>query len=141
MPIILVIIISLFILLIAWTFNSLKGYSMKQKIIYLILGTLIMLAITTVLVSQNQIEISNEKIVSYIKIINIALFTPINCLIIMPYMARIFNRYNLQEINKGQFKRRSIIIFFVFILVLIFEVGYIENFNKIFIVSEYNSMY
>ena len=92
-------------------------------------GILLSWGITTILfsISSNGMEYLNEEVEREISKILVLVFTPINGIVFMPYVAKIMSKVRFDEMNKQEAVKK-ILIFCVIILAVFFvEVKYLEN--------------
>ena len=124
-----IIIIVLFAVLIGWTWNNLYNFENYSKTIYVVVCTLIMFLVTIILfnISKSGISYPNESMIKDVRNVLILIFTPINGIIIVPYLAKQLNRIKEKTINKEQLKKKINIILIVFIILIIIECMYLKN--------------
>lgn len=119
-------IIILFIVLILWTWNNTKSFEDKlSRIVYLVLGMLLNLIIIAIIfnISKSNINYPNVDIMKQIRKIVLLIFTPVNGLITLPWIANI-----IIGIRSGENKNKLILILsIVFIIVVIFECFYFKS--------------
>lgn len=120
------IIVILFVVLILWTWNSVKDYeNTVAKVGYIILGLLLNLIIVSVIFHFSKVDINypNANIMKNVRKFILLTFTPLNGLVTMPMIANI-----LSKIKDGENqKKRICILSLIFIVVIIFEVFYFKN--------------
>lgn len=129
MTLIVVIIIAMYILLIAWTWNNLGEIEKSKKILVIAVGILVMYLITSILFFFSKSGINYEKILieKSIKNIIVAIFTGINSFIVLPFMAKQFYKVHEGEIEQKEFKKKVAIIVIIFIICILFERGYMKD--------------
>ncbi len=119
----------MYAILIAWTWHSL-GFIEKNKKVVLIIGGIILIGIITLIVfqmTQNGIAYENVEMKNTVKNMIVPIFTAVNGIIVMPQIGKILDKINEDEIKQEQLKKRVIIILVVFLLCLIFEIGYMKD--------------
>ena len=57
----------------------------------------------------------------------IAIFTPINGLIVIPYVANMINKIKIDDITPEKFQKGVILIGIIFLIVLILECSYLKD--------------
>ena len=132
MAFIMIVAIAIYLILIAWTWQSLGFIEKSKKVAFIIVG-IILIYILTLLIFQmtkGGIVYENEEMRKSVQNILVAIFTGINGLIIMPQIGKVLDKINEDEIEKSQWKKRIIILVIVFILCVIFEVGYMKDTQK-----------
>ena len=124
-----IIVIALFMVLLGFTWYRLEAYEEMEKVITCVAGILLSWGITTILfsISSNGMEYLNEEVEREISKILVLVFTPINGIVFMPYVAKIMSKVRFDEMNKQEAVKK-ILIFCVIILAVFFvEVKYLEN--------------
>ena len=124
-----IITIILFAFLGVYTWQRLGNIEKKTKIIYIVLGLLIVAFITLILFNISSANIDYEKIEmkNDIRKMLVLVFTPINALFLMPSFAKILNEIKNNEIEKEKLKFRILKILIIFVIVLIIEYNYLVN--------------
>ena len=124
-----IITIILFAVLGVYTWQRLGNIEKKTKIIYIVLGLLIVAFITLILFNISSANIDYEKIEmkNDIRKMLVLVFTPINALFLMPSFAKILNEIKNNEIEKEKLKFRILKILIIFVIVLIIEYNYLVN--------------
>ena len=90
-------------------------------------------------ISKNGINYQNESTEKTIKTILVSLFTAINGIIFIPYIAKIFLKVKENDIEKSKLNRKIIILIILFVICMYFECGYLKDIQK-GIINVYNSM-
>lgn len=126
---IIIVSISIYFVLLAWTWKSLDEIEITKKIIFIIIGIFILYLLTQFIfsISQNSIIYDNENIKKSIQNMLVGIFTGINGIIALPQIAKIIKKVKENEIEKNQIIKRIILILAIFIICLIFENGYMKN--------------
>ena len=124
-----IITIILFAVLGVYTWQKLGNIEKKTKIIYIVLGLLIVAFITLILFNISSTNIDYEKIEmkNDIRKMLVLIFTPVNALFLMPSFAKILNEIKNNEIEKEKLKFRILKILIIFVIVLIIEYNYLVN--------------
>ena len=137
--IITVISIILFLVLSIIIYNGLNGMNQKNKIIIFFIEIIVCFVFTTILfnLSSIGIEYLNSKNKGIAMRTLVAIFTPINGIILLPNITRIINESQNGEINKEECKKRLKKSLIVFILLVIIEFVYLKN-TQIGILNNYN---
>ncbi len=137
--IITVISIILFLVLSIIIYNGLNGMNQKKKIIIFFIEIIVCFVFTTILfnLSSIGIEYLNSKNKGIAMRTLVAIFTPINGIILLPNITRIINESQNGEINKEECKKRLKKSLIVFILLVIIEFVYLKN-TQIGILNNYN---
>lgn len=112
-----------------FTWHNLGDIQEKTKLIYLIVGILISLVITLIIfyISTNGVDYQNENMIKDVRNILVLVFTPINGLVVMPFIASTIDKLSNQEITREKANKRILIIAIIFIVFLIIECSYLKN--------------
>ncbi len=123
MALIVITVIIIYFILIAWTWQSLSFVEIRKKVIFLIIGLVIMYGITLSIfqIAKKGINYENPEMQKEIQNILVAVFTGINGMILMPQIARIWDKIKTKEIEKEKVTKRIIILVILFMICLIFE--------------------
>ena len=125
-------IISIIIYLIAtltiWT--NIYEFEKEKKIKFIISGIAIIFIITwiIVLISSGGIQVQS----SYLKIAkttSLLIFAPINTILAVPYLGNMLNKYKQNRINEQKLKKRLLAWGIVLLVIVIFEINYINTFE------------
>lgn len=128
----LICIISIIIYIIATVmmYYNLYNYDKNNRIKLIIFGFILTFIITVIIcnISSNGLNTNSEHL-SIVKRASILLFSPINAIISLPYMFNLLNKHKEERISKIQLKRKLIIFCIILIIIAIFEIGYIKDFE------------
>ncbi len=129
MPIIITIMIAMFLILISWTWHNLGDIEKIKKIITMIVLFVLIYIVTLIVfnISKSDILYNSKEAMENVKTILVFLFTMVNGLIIMPFIAKILNKISCNDIDYNDAKKSFLVIFIVFIIVIIFECGYLKD--------------
>ena len=122
--------IILYILLISSTMHSLKLVeSTKVKIGFIVTGFILMLVSiwVTFYLSISGLNYENAQIVGRVRNLLVAVFVPVNGLIVMPYLAKMLSKIGSNELTQEKFKKRLIILAIIYFAILIFECSYFKS--------------
>lgn len=117
----------------AWTWQSLGFIEKNKKILIIIVGNIAMAMITmlTFQIAKSGIASEVEKLPSNIQQLVqnliIAIFTGVNAIIVMPQIAKIIDKINENQIEKNKLQKRIILLAIAFVICLIFETNYIKQ--------------
>ena len=142
MPLIIIIIMAVYLVLIAWTWYSLENIEKTKKIAVIAIGVFLTYIITLIIfsISKTGIDYGNIPNQSTMKNILVILFTGINGIVLLPYVAKILGKINENEIEKDVVKRKIVILIIIFIICMFFECGYLKDTQK-GMINIYNSTY
>ena len=142
MPLIIIIIMAVYLVLIAWTWYSLENIEKTKKIAVIAIGVFLTYIITLIIfsISKAGIDYGNIPNQSTMKNILVILFTGINGIVLLPYVAKILGKINENEIEKDVVKRKIVILIIIFIICMFFECGYLKDTQK-GMINIYNSTY
>lgn len=127
--IIVLISIMLFAILLILIWNRLSNFDLRKKIITCVLSLIICLSLTLIIfsISSNGIQYQNLNEKQTITKTFVAIFTPINGIIIIPYFVKILNDIRTKKTNKEQTKRKLIIFLILLTLGAIIEINYFKS--------------
>ena len=129
MALIVITAIIIYLVLIAWTWQSLGFIEKTKKVGIIVIGIFLTYIITLIVfqIAKGDITYPNANIQNSIKNMLVAIFTGINGLIVMPQIGKMLDKINEDEIEKEQLTKRVIILLIIFIICLVFESGYMKN--------------
>ena len=123
MPIIITIMIAMFLILISWTWHNLGDIEKIKKTITMIVLFVLIYIVTLIVfnISKSDILYNSKEAMENVKTILVLLFTMVNGLIIMPFIAKILNKISCNDIDYKDAKKSFLVIFILFIIVIIFK--------------------
>jgi len=135
MLVILFIIIAMFIILFTWSWHCLEDIEKYEKIISIIIGTLIVYVITFIIfnISKSGINYENINNAKQMKMVYILMFTALNGYILLPFIYKKMAQVNSNEITKEKLAKSLIILLIIFIIVSIFEINYLKILQESFV--------
>ena len=141
MAFIIIIATIVYLILIAWTWQSLGFIEKPKKVIFILMGIILTYGITFIIfqTAKEGINYQNTQIQNNIQNILVFIFTGINGIIVMPQIGKILDKINEDEIEKGKLIKGIIILIIIFVLCLIFESGYMKDTQE-GILKVYNTM-
>ena len=121
--------ILIFVVSVIWIWHNLGNIEKPKKIVFILIGVLIIYLITVILYnfSSSDIIYPSEEIQKSVSNVLVIIFTGLNTLIFLPFIANLFDRILEEEIEKEQAKKRIIILFILFIVCMFIESGYIQS--------------
>lgn len=129
MPIIISIIIIIFLILISWTWHNMGQINKTKKVITIAILLIIIYVITLIIfnISKSNINYNRQEALQAVQNVLVFLFTLINGLIVMPFIAKILNKIHENEISEINARKNFIIILIIFVIIIIFECGYLRD--------------
>lgn len=129
MPIIIIIILAIFCVLIVGTWHYLGSLEKSKKIIFILIGIFVSYLITIFVfsISKSGITYPSDEIEAMVQNIIVLVFTGLNGILILPYLGRLLDKINEDELTKKQFKKRIAILVVAIIVVFIFESNYLRG--------------
>lgn len=130
MPVIIIsVIIIMFLILIAWTWNSLGNVEKTTKITCMIIGIVLTYIMTFIIFNISKIGIKYENIeaMKIIRRVFVILFAIINGYIILPYVFKKLEQINNDEIDKQKLMKNVIILLVIIVILSIIEIKYFGN--------------
>lgn len=131
--IIYIVIAVLFGVLIAWTWNNSKSFQTNnKKITFILVGLAILFIITFIIFSISRIGISypNNEIMKQVRKIAILIFMPVNGFLSLPHVANIKAEVEKGNYEQEKLKRKIIIFGIVWLILIIFEIIYLKDFQN-----------
>lgn len=122
--------IILYIILISSTLHSLRLVeNTKTKVGFIVTGFILMLVSIwiTFYISISGLNYANVQMIGKVRNVLIAVFVPVNGLIVMPYLANMLSKIGANEISQDKFKKRLIILSIIYFAILIFECSYFKS--------------
>ena len=129
MTIIIISSVVMFIVSIIWIWHNLGYIEKPKKIAFIIIGMIITYLITLVIYnfSKGQIVYPSEQIEKAVSNALIIIFTGLNSLILLPYIANVFDKVLEEEIEKKQAQKRLIVIVIIFVICIFIENAYLKS--------------
>ena len=121
-------IIIIYLLVIAWSWNSLEDTETPKKLLIIFAGIVAVFLITQIVFSMSKsgVNYENNYIEKSVGQVIVLLFTGVNSLVI-PFITRTFKKKENGEIEDNVFKVRMIIICVIFLICLFLECGYMTD--------------
>ncbi len=121
-------IIIIYLLVIAWSWNSLEETETPKKLLVIFAGIVAVFLITQIVFSMSKsgVNYENNDMEKSVGQVIVLLFTGVNSLVI-PFIARTFKKKENGEIEDNVFKVRMIIICVIFLICLFLECGYMTD--------------
>ena len=130
MPIILLFILILNIVSIVLMYYSLGSLEKKEKLLYIVVGTAAMYILTSIVYWFSTRGIEVTEVSERGKELITFLFVPINGIIILPLLARSYNKFKYGSLDKSVFLKRSTVLGVILLIVLIIECIYFKNIQQ-----------
>lgn len=129
MAFIIIVIIAIYFIQIAWTWQSLGFIEKNKKIGIILVGIIVTYLITLIIfqVTKSQLRYENITMQKQVQNIIVAIFSGINGIIILPQIGKMLDKLKENEIEKTILVKKIVILAIVFILCLIFEIGYMKQ--------------
>ncbi len=133
--------ILVYVILIAWTWQSLGSIEKIKKVVIILVGIIFMYGITWIIfqTTKEGMNYQNIEMQNSVQNMLVAIFSGINGMIVMPQMAKMLDKIEENEIEQEQFIKRIGILVIVFVICLIFERGYMRDTQE-GILKVYHSM-
>lgn len=129
MVFIIIIALIIYFIDIAWTWKSLGEIEKRSKVIFILVGMLVLFIITLITfnISAKNIPYQHQGETNTIRNVLVSIFTGINGIIIMPQLAKILEKAKNGDLEKNQIRNRLILWIAILIICLIFECGYMKD--------------
>ena len=133
MILIIVIIAVIYMLLIAWTWHSLGEIEKSKKVMVIGIGILIIYFMTLFifLISKQGIVYENVEMSKAVRNVLVIMFTSVNGLIVLPFLARQLDKIHEGEMEKTKFSKITLILLIIFIICLGIEYGYMKSTQQV----------
>lgn len=141
MPFIIIVIVAIYIVAILWSWKALGNIEKNKKIAVISIGIILMYLVTKIVfsISTKGVSYVNAEMLGGVSKIIVSLFVGINSMLLIPYIGRLLDKVNEDEIEKNAFSKRIIALIIILVVVLWFECGYMKDIQE-GIVSVYNAM-
>ena len=128
MTIILIVTIFIFVISAIWIWNNLGSMEKNKKIGFIAIGFVVMYIITLLifLTTKGAINYPNAEIEN-VRNTLVMIFTGLNSLIILPYLAKLLGKTIESEIEKEEITKKVIIILIVFLVAIFMEASYLKS--------------
>jgi hypothetical protein len=119
----------LYVVLVGAIWHNLDAIENSKRVGLILISILFMAIITLIIfnISANGVTYENKEMIADIRNVLVLFFTPINGLISIPFMASILNKAKNNEIKQNEFKKKTIILGVVFLVILIMECKYLTG--------------
>lgn len=119
----------IYFVLIAWTWKSLGDIEKPKKIVFCLMGCLIMYILTLIIyqIAKIGVEYPNTEIQKSIQNVLVAVFTGINGIVVMPQIGKMLDKIQEDEMKKEEFIKKLIILMIVFVICILIEMGYMKD--------------
>ena len=121
--------IILFVALVVITWNRLSQFDAKAKIKICTIGIIICLIITILIfqIASIGIEYVNSNSKGAVMQVITLLFTPINGIVCLPYLAKILDKVKSGEMKKEEAKKKLIVFTILVVLIIVIEIFYFKD--------------
>lgn len=127
MTLILVFIIVLNIIAIALTYYCLSDLEKKDKVIFIAVCVAIIYMLTTFVYWISTKSVSVKEVSDLGKNLITFLFVPINTLIVVPLLAKSYNKYKTGFLAFDKLRNRGIVLGAILLIILVIECVYFKN--------------
>ena len=126
---ILLITIALYVILGVFICHNLYNSAKGLRIPFALIGIIVMGIITLIVfnISKNGVRYENMQMMADVRKMLVLLFTPINGLVVLPYLAYLVNKIKDEDITQDEFKKRTIVLTIIFLIILVFECSYLKS--------------
>lgn len=127
MILILFFIVLLNVVAIALTYYCLENMDKKEKVIFIAVGIAIIYILTSFVywISTKDIEI--KEVSETGKNLITFLFVPINAIVILPLLAKSYQKYKIGRLKSEQFRNRIIVLSVILLVALVIECSYFKD--------------
>ncbi len=114
------------VIAITLVYQFIKKLLNKDKIIFIVASVAIIYIVVSIAYWISGIGIDN-KINDTAKDFITYVFVPVNVIILVPFVAVKYNKWKLEEIEKGEFLKRLVIVSIIGVIILVGECFYFKN--------------
>lgn len=118
--------IIIYLVFIAWTWQSLGTIEKKKKVIFVFVGTTVIYGITWLICPKSEMHLS-EDLQKKIQNTLVSIFTGVNGIILLPQFGKIWEAIREDKSQKGKVKKRIMVWIIIFVICAIFENGYMRD--------------
>lgn len=132
MTFIILIAIVLYFILVAWTWQSLGLIEKPKKVVFLILGMMLVYGITWFIfgLTKESIAYEKETMQKSVQNILVLIFTGINGMIIMPQIAKLLDKVKEEQMDPKIALKRLLLWLTIWVVCLFWEVGYMKDIQQ-----------
>lgn len=132
MPIVITLVIAIFLILVSWTWHNLGKIEKIKKIIIIAVLLIFSYIVTFIVfdISKKGVNYKSQQEMEIVKNVIVILFTILNGLLFMPFLAKNINGLKENAIDRKVAIRKISIIMIVFIFILIIECGYLKDIQQ-----------
>ena len=134
------VIVILFVVYFCWTWNNTKYFEGNfQRILFTIIGTIIIALGTYIIfiISKREINYPHIEMIGKVRNIILLIFVPINGFIIVPQIARTLGIMKRDNITDEELKKKIILFIIITIIVITIECSYFKNIQN-GIITQFN---
>lgn len=124
-----IVVIALFIVLVGFTWYRLEAFDGMERVIICVAGILLSWGLTSILfsISAQEINYTDAAVRHEISRILVLVFTPINGIAYMPYLAKIISNMKFEEIDKKEAVKMITLLVLIIAVVCVVEIKYLTN--------------
>lgn len=127
MILILFFILILNIVAIALIYYCLSNLDKKERIIFIAVGIAVIYALTSLVYWLSTKNIEIKEVSELGKNLITFLFVPINSIVILPILAKSYNKYKIGRLAPDKLRNRSIVLAVILLIILIIECSYFKD--------------
>ncbi len=108
-------------------YHCLPDLEKKEKIIFIVVGIAVMYILTSIIywISSKGVEV--QEVSERAKNMITFIFVPLNGIIILPILAKSYNRYIIGDLESDKLRNRIIIMVIALVILMIIECSYFKN--------------
>ena len=129
MTIFIIIAIAIYMVSLSWVWKNLGNIEKNKKIIFIAIGVVAVYLITLLIfsISKNGVIYKTIEIQKIVRNVLVLIFSSLNSIIILPYLANLVEKIYEDEIEKQEFSKKIIIFLVILIICAIIETKYLKN--------------
>lgn len=109
------------------TYNCLSNIEKKQKFIVIAVGIAVIYALTSFVYWASTKDVAIKEVSESGKNIITFLFVPINSIVVLPLIAKSYNKYKIGRLASDKFRNRGIVLGAILLIILIIECSYFKD--------------
>ena len=115
---------------IALTYYCLSNVEKKEKLITIAIGIAVIYVLTSFVYWLSTKDIEIKEVSDMGKNLITFMFVPINSIIILPILAKSYNKYKIGRLASEYFKNRVVVLSVLLVIILIIEFFYFKDSQK-----------
>lgn len=139
MELIILISVIIYIIGILVVYHNVPAFEKDKKFKFIAIGVAITIILTMIICAftTSAIKGYQKELIDITRNTAILIFSPINLVLLIPYLGNSLSKYKEEKIKEDTLKKRFIITLIILVVIFIFELNYIKSF-QIGLLSNFN---